>query len=172
MGDLHRIGDLEIDQDLDFQRRIWSFQRTGWVVMGVAALAALLGAFGGRGPVAYGRVGAEGDPLRLEYRRLARHGAPSQFRIHLGPGVAAPDSTVVVWLDRAWVDGLDMIEVVPDPVEARTGDVRTAYRFKLIDPARPATIDFTVEPRTSFSRPGHVGIEGGPSLSFPQFVFP
>jgi hypothetical protein len=43
---LKRIGDVEINQDLDFQRRCWTVQRIGWIVMAVLVLSALLGVFG------------------------------------------------------------------------------------------------------------------------------
>jgi len=50
MSKAERAGDLEIDEDLSFQRREWRVQRGGWVVMAVLILLALLG-LTGRGPI-------------------------------------------------------------------------------------------------------------------------
>ncbi len=42
-GSMKRVGDLEIDQDLAFERRQWSVQRVGWGVGALIIVAALLG---------------------------------------------------------------------------------------------------------------------------------
>jgi hypothetical protein len=47
---LGRAGDLEVEQDLDFQQRTWALERAGWIVMLLIIAAALAGFFGG-GPL-------------------------------------------------------------------------------------------------------------------------
>src|SRR5687767_14817323 len=109
MGELRRVGDLQIDQDPAFQRRMWAAQRAGWLVMALVILGGLLGAFGGRGLLARSQVGTDGDPLWMEYRRLARHGAPDALTLHVGPGLAEPrDSTLGVWFDSSYLRGLEI----------------------------------------------------------------
>ena len=44
-----RVGDLEIHQDLPFQRRSWTVQRVGWAIMALVVLAGLLGGLWLRG---------------------------------------------------------------------------------------------------------------------------
>ena len=172
MSELIRIGDLDIDEDIEFQRRMWAFQRAGWVLMGLLVVAALLGALGGRGPLAGGEIGDDATGLRLEYRRLTRHGSPDRLVVHLAAGTAASDSTLSVWLDRSYLEGLEIRTVTPEPVEVRAADDRITYRFKLSDPARAATVTFLVEPIRSFARSGAIGSDRSPTHRFSQFVFP
>jgi hypothetical protein len=41
-----RVGDLEVDQNLEFEKVFWRAQRIGWGVVALVVLAALLGVFG------------------------------------------------------------------------------------------------------------------------------
>ncbi len=50
MTKVQRVGDLEVAQDRTFQRRSWTIQRVGWVVMLLVAAAALAG-LTGSGPL-------------------------------------------------------------------------------------------------------------------------
>ena len=61
MPDNTRVGDLEIDQDLRFQKREWAFERASWVVMALVVLAGLLGLLG-RGPMS-DQTAVSGDGL-------------------------------------------------------------------------------------------------------------
>jgi hypothetical protein len=46
MPDVHRVGDLELEQDVQYQQRSWAFERIGWIAMSLIAIAALLGLTG------------------------------------------------------------------------------------------------------------------------------
>ncbi len=46
MEQIPRVGDLDIEQDLDFERRQWHVQRVGWVVFLLILLAAFVGLLG------------------------------------------------------------------------------------------------------------------------------
>ena len=65
-----RIGDLEVDEDLPFQRRAWVAQRIGWVLMALFVLAAAVGLLGA-GPLSHARIDVPGL-MTLEYERFAR----------------------------------------------------------------------------------------------------
>ena len=47
--EVHRVGDLELDEHIGFQRRSWRVQRIGQIVVVLVVLAALAGLFGGGG---------------------------------------------------------------------------------------------------------------------------
>jgi hypothetical protein len=68
---------MEIETDLEFQRRVWRVPRVGWLIIGAAVVAALLGLFG-TGPLS--RASTDGGGLTVEYDRFARreqtHAAP------------------------------------------------------------------------------------------------
>ena len=64
MGSMQRIGDLELSQDLEFQRRSWRVQRIGQGVM----LLVLLAAF----TVVPAEVGWAAPPARRMVRKPRR----------------------------------------------------------------------------------------------------
>ena len=65
-----RSGDLEIAQDMTFQRRSWAVQRVGWGVVAVTIGAALLGLLGS-GPLSRSTAVAPGA-FAVEYERFVR----------------------------------------------------------------------------------------------------
>jgi hypothetical protein len=74
-----RSSQLQIDEDLAFQRREWKIQRVGWGAMALVIIAALLGVFG-TGPLSNATLEREG--LRLEYERFCRFAAANGYRFH------------------------------------------------------------------------------------------
>ena len=170
MTKVPRVGDLEIDQDLDFQRREWAAQRIGWGAMLLVVLGALAGVFG-RGPLAKAAAGDEGGPLRLEYERITRKRSPAALKVRLAPNLAT-DSTVRVWLDRNYVEGIELERVVPEPEHVETAGDRVVFVFRVADPAQPAEIIFHIQPERPWIQSGRIGLASGPPLAFSQFVFP
>ncbi len=168
-----RIGDLEIAQDMEHHRRTWAVQRTGLALMALLLVMALTGALGGRGPLASRTLASAGDSLRLEYKRLARHQAPSQLKVHLAPGLAErADSTVRLRLDRGYVEEIHIERIDPEPESVLAGKEHVTYEFKVADPERRAMVIFNIRPTGTWSRRGRIGVEDGPSLPFSQFIFP
>jgi hypothetical protein len=47
VAELKRVSDLEVNEELEFQRRDWMAQRVGWTVMALVVVVALLGLLGG-----------------------------------------------------------------------------------------------------------------------------
>jgi hypothetical protein len=168
-----RIGDLEIEHDMGYQRRAWAVQRIGLGMMLLLIAAAFTGVLGGRGPLASRTLASAGDSLRLEYKRFARHQAPSQLKVHFGPGLAEKsDSTVKLWLARDYVEQIDIERIDPEPESVRAGEERVTFEFKVSDPERPSIVTFNIRPTGPWSRKGSIGVEEGPSFPFSQFVFP
>ena len=79
---VRRVGDLEIGQGLDFQRREWAIQRIDWMAMLLVLAAVLLGLFG-RG--VFGSVTAsESDgSLHFAYDRFDRKHSPTKRRVEV-----------------------------------------------------------------------------------------
>src|SRR4051794_40698086 len=106
MSPVPRVRDLEIEQDLAYQRREWAFERVGWLLLGLLLLAALVGLLG-RGPLSNTTAGDPGGPLRVEYQRFLRHRSTSTLRVHLGPN-AARGNEAHLWLDREYLEGMEV----------------------------------------------------------------
>jgi hypothetical protein len=170
MQTVGRIGDLEIDQDLEFQRRTWMVQRVGWVVMALVALAALLGLLG-PGPLSNATAGNQKMPLHVAYNRFVRYQTPTQLRVHLTPETGR-EGKARVWLSRDYLQGVQVQQVVPTPEGVEIGSDRLTYIFRLSEPSQPTAITFYVEPEQIGPLSCHIGLGSGPPLSFSQFVYP
>ncbi len=165
-----RSGELEIDQDPDFQRREWKMQRVGRVVLLAIILATLVGVFGA-GPISTATVRSPDGRLEVAYNRMARHAAPDPLRIRLAPGTAV-DSLVDLWIDQRYVHGLVVRELSPEPIQMRAGEERLIYRFRIADPSRAADIVIHADADKLWLRRGAIGLVNGDSVRLRQFVFP
>jgi hypothetical protein len=170
MGDVTRVSDLDIDQDLSFQQRDWQAQRIGWGAMLLVVVAGLLGLLGD-GPLSKASAGGQGDPVRLQFDRFARYGAPTVLTVDLRPG-GTPEKKVRLWLDRDYVHGVKIERINPEPETAEVGADRVTYVFALSDRSHPATVTFNIQPEKRWSRTGRIGLADAPGVSFTQFVHP
>jgi hypothetical protein len=162
-----QVGSLQIDQDLEYQRREWVFERVGWIIVALLLLAGLLGVFGG-GPLSRDEITA--GPLTLEYDRLARERAPAELQIETDAG-AATDGQLALWLNRAFLDKVDVVSVIPEPVEMTMALDRVTYHFAV--PAdQPATIVFQLQPEEPGNVAGRLGLVDGEAVAFTQFIYP
>jgi hypothetical protein len=169
-SNVHRHGDLEITEDLPFQRREWLAERVAWTIMALVIAAALLGLFG-TGPLSRTTAGDEAGPLWLEYERFARLLAPAPLRVHLGPG-AARDKPVLVWIDRRYIENLELQQVTPEPDSMEVGDERLIFSFQWAEGNGPAAVTFNMRPSRVGSLSGRVGLINGTAIKIQQFVYP
>ena len=170
MTTVPRYGDIEVEQDLDFQRRDWRAQRVGRIVMLAIVVAAMAGVFGD-GPLSSASAHSSDGQLQVEYERIARHAASQPLRVHVGPH-APGDSVVDLWIDQEYMHGLIVRGISPEPVLTRAGDQRLIYRFNLASPSRAADVVFQVDAHKLWSRRGAIGLVNGDSVPLRQFVLP
>jgi hypothetical protein len=168
MHRLPQVGSLEIEQDLPFEHTQWGLQRAGWVIGGLILLVALAGLLG-TGPLSHHM--ASSGPLSLQYERFTRARAPSEIRLNVGTGLAAPDG-ITIWLDRAFLDGAGIEQIVPEPIEMVAVGDRVLYRFAVADPAQPTTITFHTAPASWGTTRGRIGLRDGAEITFDQMVYP
>ena len=164
------VGDLEITQDLAHERLEWRIERVGWIVMALVLLAALVGLLGS-GPLSRATAGEEGSALWVEYNRFERHQAPAMLRVHLGPG-AARDGKARLWLNREYVENIELHHIDPEPERVEVEHDRLIYTFNLPDPTRPTAVTYYLEANTYGRMPLRVGLDAGPQLNFSQFYYP
>jgi hypothetical protein len=162
---------FEIDEDMEFERRSWRWQRVGWAVMTLVMLAALLGLFG-TGWLDSAVAGQPGSQMWLEYDRFGRAQAEtSRLQIHLGPGAGA-NGKVRIWINREYLDGMQVTNLTPEPESVEAGPDRFTYVFNAPAASQPAVVIFRLEPDKIGRLNGQVGLEGGASLGFKQFIYP
>jgi hypothetical protein len=162
-----RVGDLEIFQDTEFQRRFWRAQRVGWVVLALLVVAGLAGLFG-QGALSDARSGS-GD-LVVEHPRLLRRASPGMFRLHAS-AAAARGGRLAIALDNALVHELKLEPIVPEPVEVIAGDSTTVYVFR-VDGAASAELLIPFKARTWGRLEGRIAIAGRDATVVSMFVYP
>ena len=168
--DGHHPG-LELEDDPAFQRHLWAVERAGWAGICLLLLAALLGLFGAAGPLADATAASADGGLRLRYARFARHSAATALEVELGPTVTTGEH-VRVAIDRAFLDGVEVRDVLPEPEAVELGDEELVYVFSVADPGRALVVTFALEPRRYGPQRGWVALPGGERLAFAQFVYP
>jgi len=80
---------------------------------------------------------------------------------------------VRVWVDREYLEGLQVRGVTPEPEGVRAGSDGLTYVFENGAGGRPATVTFDdVQPQGVGPLEGRVGLEGEEPVGFRQFVCP
>ena len=159
--------ELDIDQDLEFQRRDWTFERIGWLAMLLVIVAALVG-FLGDGPVSRAQARASDQSIRVEYGRFARRGAMTELTV-----VVRRDSSsnaVTLWVSDTFLRGVHVKGIEPDPVRQLSAGDRTL--FDIVVAADSARLTFAFTPRETGARRVELGLMGREPLALTQFVFP
>lgn len=170
MSSIQRVGDLEIEQDHDFQRLSWRMQRVGWIILALVLLAGLLGLFGS-GPLAHATVGAPGSPLRLEYDRFGRIDAPSTLTALVRPSTRRPGEAIL-HLDRGFTDFFQIERMQPTPDRTEAGADHSVYVFRATGSPGPVRVTFRLRPDQPGLLTGRVRQDGGSWLTFHQLVYP
>ena len=168
MGQPQEVGSLEIDQDLEFERRQWTIQRIGWLVMALILLVGFIGLLGG-GPLSQAQ--ASSGPLSAQYDRLARERAPSELQLQVAAGTAS-NGEIAVSLNDGFLDKVDVERVLPEPVEMEAASGRVIYRFAVEDPEQFTTIVFHLQPQEPGIAQGRLGLVGVEEIEFSQLIFP
>ncbi len=168
MASVRRVGDLDIDEDDEFQRRTWKVQRHAWAGMGLIVVAALSGLFG-VGPLSRGEVGDEAGPLAIRYPRFGRLGASTPLEFRFRPG---PSGEARIWLDVDFLDAIQIEGIEPEPVRVEAAEGRSAYVFRAISPGRPTRATFHLRPDRIGPISARASLDDGPVLEFGTFIYP
>ncbi len=167
------MGNLEIDQNLDFQRVEWKIERIGWVVMALILLAALLGLFGAEGPLSDSVAGQQEGPFWVHYNRFGHMIANSGFNIYIDPSQLNTGSQVRLSMEGDFRAAYQVRAVNPQPSQViSAGRNQLIYVFNVQPSASPVKIDFFVESRRMGLQNIQIGVEGGPSVHYWQFLYP
>jgi hypothetical protein len=164
-----RVGDLEVPQDLAFQRRAWTFERIGWVAMALVLLAGIAGVWG-EGPLAQAEAVSRDGSYSVEYARFARHQAPEAIRVTLTAGAAGQEARLSI--DRDYADGMQVEEVYPEPESVEAGPDEVIYVFSLAEEGTAATVVFSVLYDDIGRNGGEITLEGHPPVKLSQFIYP
>ena len=170
MRERQDAADLGIREDMRRQRAEWIIERAGWALIALVLVAALAGLLG-HGPLSRATAGEPGSRLWAEYHRFERHQAPTELRVHLGPG-AGSGGELRVWVGRGYLDAIELERVDPEPVAVEAGADQHVFVFAMPDPGRPTSVLFRFQPDTYGSLRGRLGLPDGEEVTFDQFAYP
>lgn len=170
MPDVTRVGDLDIDEDLRFQRREWAFERVSWAAMALLILAALLGLFG-RGPMSDHTVASPDGAVAIEYERFLNQRSTTTLTVRVSGDVTAA-GTFRLAINSDYLEGVEVKQITPAPVVVEAGEGRHLFVFRAADPGRPTAVVFHLEPGGMATLHGRVSVAGGPAAAFDQLVYP
>jgi hypothetical protein len=170
MAQTKRVGSLELEQDLAFQRKDWRVQRVAWVVGLILLLLAAAGVFGS-GPAAHAELAAAGDLVHARYDRFVRREAPASLELRLRADTGGPD-TVQVWLGNEFFERVEIRGIQPEPSNVRLLDDGALYEFA--GPASGDEVNVTIHyrPQHTGTMATGIGAEAGASDELRQFVYP
>lgn len=166
---MKRVGDLELDQDLRFERAELRVQRFAWKLMLLAIVAAVLGAFG---TGVLNQAVLHGDGIRVRYARFERVDRAGRLEITL-PSNAVQDGAVSLWLARSYASKFRITSITPAPESATSNGDRVTYTFRANRNA-PATVVFHLRAgRGAFGIvEARVGAVSAGEVAFRQFIWP
>jgi hypothetical protein len=155
------VAELEIRQDLDFQRRVGMFQGVGRIVFVLLFVAAIIGVFG-TGPLAHAT--ASGPGFQVDYDRFLRSTQSSSLQVSPNVGQGGGEIAVA----SSYLNSIDVSDVSPQP------DSETAQQDRIVFSYQnrlPAQVQIGIFPRTIGIHRATIWVRGRP-LSFRQVVYP
>ena len=166
MTEVHRVGDLELEQDLQYQQRSWMVERVGWIAMSLITIAALLG-LTGSGWLSRGKVGQPTDPVWVEYERIGRFQSPEELRIYINQ--ISSSNQIEIGMSRQYLEDVQIQQITPELDRIEQSSDRLTYIFK---GTTPGAITFYMQPEQVGLVKGSVELEGVQPLAFQQFIYP
>ena len=157
---------LQLHEDLGFQRREWRAQRLGSWALTLFVVAAAAGLFGS-GPLSRVRATTPDGSLSVEYERFVRRGAGLRLVVHHD---APASGAVELRLDRAYVDGLRIERVTPEPETIDVGATDVVFTFSTSS-ATALAIIIDAEPLHAGRLSAQVRTSAGQPLQLSQLVY-
>ena len=163
-----RIGDLEINQDVHVQERMWKIQRAGWATM---ALLLLLGAAGlfGHGPASRASAGDHHGLLWVEYERFGRYQGSSELRIHVR---TAQTNSIRIWIGQDYTDSVDIQQIIPSPMTTALADRGIAFDVAAPSREEPGVITLLLQFHSIGWIAGEIRSPGIAPIPIRQFIYP
>ncbi|AMV37337.1 hypothetical protein [Planctomyces sp. SH-PL62] len=159
---------LQIDEEIEFQQRMWSWQRRAWGAIAAVLAFAALGGFGD-GPLSSTEAFDATRSLRVSYERFGRLDSPTTVEVRVEPGA---DGRLGLRLGSHFLEDF-AVEGLESYSAAAVFDGE-GVTFSI--PARPGVgevvVALEVRPRSPGPARIEIGLEGGQMLSLRQFVYP
>lgn len=160
--------DLQLEQDLGFQRRQWRMERIGWVGIASVLAAGLLGVFGHH-PLSRATGHTPDGRLIVEYDRFARYQSNAELHVLFEPGTDG-SRIVRLWFDPQYLDSVKVTAVSPSPVRGEAREEGRGFVFQTEGHRFTAVVSVQFE-AAGLVR-GRVWADQGEPLAVSHFVWP
>ncbi|MEX0782508.1 MAG: hypothetical protein WD557_07650 [Dehalococcoidia bacterium] len=131
---------LQIGVDPSFDRIQWRVERFAWILMALVILLALLGFFGGGGPLM--RATERSGDSEVRYNRMIRFQGQTRLEITVpGSGGEARITFNQPFLADMQIEGIH-----PEPAAVRAGSESVTYVFELAEGEESADVSFSLRP--------------------------
>jgi hypothetical protein len=170
MPKIKKVGDLQINEDMEFQRRSWIIQRIGWAVSALVILLAALGLFGD-GVLSDTQAGQKEGALWLEYPRFERFEDEFRIKVYANEG-EAKEGELRIQVDRNYLEDIEVNSISPVPDNEIQDENWITYVFKTNGGSSPFAAYFYVIPRKAGPLSGTFQLQNGDPVRFSQFIFP
>jgi hypothetical protein len=161
--------DLEIDQDLKAQRRLWMVQRFGAVVILIFVLASALG-FLGPGLFALTEAGSP-ESIQVQYQKRIHFRDPTELNIEVSPRLIQNGRTEIS-VSRDFTKKVEIKKVTPEPAHVEARGDRYYYVFNAESSSEPFLAVFQISPEDRGSLETEISSGTEPPVKISQFVFP
>lgn len=114
---------LQLDEDLEKQKKGWVIQKIGWVVLYVGLILAILGLFGS-GPLSYKTQSVNGNSIK--YERFLRYEGEAEMTFDI---INAKD-TITLQIPQQYMEYIHVQSISPLPLGNQTIDGQTIFYFR------------------------------------------
>lgn len=168
--DLKKLpGGLEIEQDLQLERRVWVIQRIGWALMAILVAAAVAG-FLGPGPLNDGKAADPAGRWHMAYSHRLHFRTAQEISVYVRPE-ATTSGKVRFWISQRYMKDQSVNSLTPTPDQVEAGSDRMVFTFN-VTPGKQAPLYFELEPSAYGPTSGEFGLEGQPGVRIDQLVLP
>lgn len=163
MTDSVRVGDIDLPQDLRYERRAYRVRQAASIGFGLLLVGGLLGLFGRSGVLS--ETTASDGALTVGYERFLRAKTPTELEVRLGAGPESADVAISQGLLEDFrVEGYSV-----EPESTTALPDRVVYTFAQRPPSR---VSFSLEPERAGRHRGTVYGPGGAAVEITQWVWP
>lgn len=165
--EIKRIGDLEIEEDIVYQRRFHIAQRAAWALMVIVIVMASAGLIG-PGLAGMEESASSDKRVKTEYNGSLYHQKDSEMTIKIESPGTGP---VSVWISREYLENIYIKQMLPKPENITASPGRVYYSFRHDGQGKELKINLYFQPIRVGRLQGRVGNETS-EAAFSQFVLP
>jgi hypothetical protein len=162
---MEEIKNSPVKEDLEFFKREWKIEKTGWIIMFFLVSLAGLGLMG-EGPISRSTVGAYPEKMQIHYSYFMRILTQDKISIELAKAAEKPS----VWISRDYLKDIEIENILPEPESQVIEADKVIYFFKSGRQGQNIEVTFSIKPEKFGIYHARIGT-GTDVEEFKQFVY-